>query len=157
MIENPEKLADRLAVEGQKCLDYFKSLPPADWKVKLYTDGSQWDIQDLLAHFVSAEQANQHLVNYIMAGGEGAPVDFNINVFNEKDVERLCLLPIGELLQNFSSLRQSLVNLVLQMRNEDLIKTGYHPFLGFATVADIIKLVYRHNQIHIRDVKRILN
>ena len=46
---------------------------------------------------------------------------------------------------------------VAHMTPEDLPKVGRHPFLGAAPLEDIIKLLYRHNQIHQRDVRRLLS
>jgi hypothetical protein len=39
---------------------------------------------------------------------------------------------------------------------DDLAKQGRHPFLGTASLSDMIKLMYMHNQIHIRDIRRML-
>jgi hypothetical protein len=39
----------------------------------------------------------------------------------------------------------------------DLEKIGRHPYLGRTTLREMIKMVYLHNQIHYRDVKKVLN
>lgn len=156
MSENAVKLADRLALEGQKCLYYFRALPEQNWRIKIYTDGSQWGTHELLAHFVSAEAANAWLLADIVAGGEGAPLEFDIDAFNFVDVEKINHLQVNELLKHFIDLRQSTVVMVRQLNENDLIKVGRHPFLGYAKVEDIIKLIYLHNQLHIRDIKKVV-
>jgi hypothetical protein len=40
------------------------------------------------------------------------------------------------------------------MQDPDLAKLGRHPFLGITSLEDIIKMVYRHNQIHMREIRR---
>jgi hypothetical protein len=42
------------------------------------------------------------------------------------------------------------------MQPADLANTGRHPFLGWVAVEDIIKMLYRHDQIHLRDLRRLL-
>ena len=157
MSENAEKLADRLALEAQKCVEYFHAMPPKSWTVKIYTDGSQWDVRELLAHFVSAEAANTMLVENILLGGTGAPLEFDIDLFNEADVQKHGHLSIDELLERFIDLRQSTVAMVRIMTSEDLSRVGRHPFLGQANVEDIVKLIYLHDQIHLRDIKKALS
>ncbi len=61
-----------------------------------------------------------------------------------------------ELLQRFIQERQALTERVRQMKPEDLLRMGRHPFLGVAPLGEIIKLVYRHNVIHQRDVRKLL-
>lgn len=154
--ETAEKLADRLALEAQKCLEYFHTLAPQSWSVKIYTDGPQWNTRQLLAHFVSAEAANAWLLADILAGSTGAPLEFDIDAFNFVDVDKISPLQVNELLQRFIDLRQSTVAIVRQMNENDLNKIGHHPFLGQTKVEDIIKLIYLHDQIHIRDIKKVL-
>jgi hypothetical protein len=38
----------------------------------------------------------------------------------------------------------------------DLDRQAHHPWLGFDRVEKFVKLVYRHNMIHQRDVRRTL-
>jgi len=60
------------------------------------------------------------------------------------------------LLEEYEGLRAATINLVREMSAHDLQKVGRHPFLGLATIEDIIKLIYRHNQIHVRDMRKVL-
>ena len=61
------------------------------------------------------------------------------------------------LLAQYEELRRSNANLVSRMQPEDLARVGRHPFLGVASLEEIIKLLYRHNQIHQRDIRRALS
>jgi hypothetical protein len=44
---------------------------------------------------------------------------------------------------------------VAGLSEADLQKTGRHPFLGETSLAEMIKMVYRHNQIHYRDLRKL--
>jgi hypothetical protein len=155
MSETPQHLAERLRDEGQKTEEFFQSLAPEELEKTLYSDGNCWKVRQLLAHFVATEVAIGVLIENILAGGSGAPENFDINAYNERKVMQLHNLSPRELQEQFTQRRQASVRLVQGMDLEDLQKIGRHPFLGVTTVEEIVKLLYRHIQIHQRDVRRL--
>jgi hypothetical protein len=154
MVDTPQRLVDRLLEEGEKTRQFFEAIPAADWDLQVYSEGGHWRIRQILAHFVATEASLQKLVKNILDGGEGSPADFDLNRFNESRVRRLEGTSPSELLSEFYALRQQTAQLVSGMNPEDLIRSGRHPFLGAATLDEIIKLMYRHNQIHQRDIRK---
>jgi DinB superfamily len=156
MPDTPEFLAERLLQEGQKTQDFFRVLELAQWDIVIYTEGMQWTVRQVLAHFVATEGAIQKLMKNILEGGPGSPSDFNIDAYNERKVAALREATPQELIGQFSHLRQKSAALVSGMTQEDLNRRGRHPFLGVTDLSEIIKLLYRHNQIHQRDVRKLL-
>ncbi|RPI33286.1 MAG: DinB family protein [Chloroflexota bacterium] len=156
MPDSPAFLAGRLQSEGEKTVAYFQALSPGSWDHQIYTDGSCWSVLEILTHFVATEQAFVVLIDDIISGGEGAPEGFDIDGYNEKEVARREGLSASALIDQFSTLRQQTCEQVSGLSETDLAKIGRHPFLGVAPLADIIKLIYRHNQIHLRDIRRIV-
>jgi hypothetical protein len=65
-------------------------------------------------------------------------------------------VPPGELIEQFRQERENCIALVHRLSQEDLQKSGRHPWLGVAPVEEIVKLLYRHNQIHLRDIRKAL-
>lgn len=157
MPETPERLLQRLDAESQRTIDFFRALTPSQWEQTLYSDGACWTVRGLLAHFVSAEGAFKMLIENVLAGGRGAPPGFDIDDFNQRQVAELSLEPPDKLLEQFARKRQANQELVRRLAPSDLFKTGRHPFLGETSLEEIIKLLYRHNQIHQRDVRRLLS
>jgi uncharacterized damage-inducible protein DinB len=157
MPETPERLSERLLTEGHKTLDFFRHLSPEQWDLGIYSEGSGWAIQQLLAHFVATEAAFTRLIESVLAGGPGSPEGFDIDAYNERKVAQLRQASKDELLERFFELRQASASLVAAMTAEDLQKKGRHPYLGVAPLEDIVKLLYRHNQLHQRDVRRKLS
>jgi hypothetical protein len=153
MKETPEKLARRLEIEAGKTVEFFNSLDPELWLTTVYHANSGWNTKQVLAHFVSAEAAFIELIDNIVHGGDGAPSDLVIDQFNESEVGKLVDASPEELLTSFSENRDRTINLVRNIQESDLERVGRHPFLGPAPLLDIIKLVYRHNQIHIRELR----
>jgi hypothetical protein len=156
MNDTPSRLADKLEAEGAKTLEIFRALLPDQWELTVYTDGSAWTIRQLLAHFVTAEAGILRLIDNIIEGGTGSPENFDINRFNEKEVSAVGDEHPISLLRQYEHTRRVTIEKVRNLQAEDLVRVGRHPFLGPAPVVDIVKLIYRHNQIHQRDFRKLL-
>jgi hypothetical protein len=154
MPDTPEFLSERLRAEGAKTLAFFRALNPQQWEAAVYTEGTHWSVRHVLAHFVATEAGITRLVENIMAGGQGTPEDFDVNAYNERKVDGLKETTPEELLEQFSQLREISSTLVRGLHPEDLGKSGRHPWLGLAPLGEIVKLMYRHNQIHQRDIRK---
>lgn len=156
MSDTPEHLVERLLHEGQRTLEFFRLLNPEQWGKIIYAEGTAWEVGDLLAHFVSAEAGITRLVENILAGGQGAPEDFDLNAYNERKVAGLKQATHQDLFLEFAKLRDKSAALVRGLDQNDLEKVGRHPWLGMTTIGEMIKMMYRHNQIHQRDIRRAL-
>lgn len=156
MPDSASHLAERLQVEGEKSLSFFNSLPEATWNITLYTDGQTWKLLQVVAHFASAEASFGQLIDQILAGGSGAAEDFDLNRFNRSQVSRLQEFSRDELLQRYQASREENVARVKRLQPADLERQGRHPYLGLTTLAEIIKMIYRHNQIHQREIRQLV-
>jgi DinB superfamily len=156
MPESLERLSNRLAEEGQKTMQFFGALSPEQWLRTLYVDGAQWTVHQVLAHFSLTEFGIRTLLQNILDGGEGVPQDFDINQYNESMVDELGEVAPKELLVRFQSERQATIEWLGKLTGDDLLKTGRHPWLGIAPLEEMIQLLYRHNQIHQRDIRKLL-
>jgi len=156
MPDTPDFLAERMRAEGEKTVEFFTAISPESWEQTIYTDGSCWAVRQILAHFVSTEAAIGRLIENILAGGNGVPEDFDTNAYNERKVASLRGIGPPELLVEFTQFRQRNIELVSKMSQVDLARQGRHPFLGKTELVEIIKLLYRHNQIHQRDIRKHL-
>ena len=154
--DTPDTLAGRMRAEGEKTVEFFSAISTDSWEQTIYTDGSSWAVRQILAHFVSTEAAFGRLIQNIQAGGHGAPDDFDINAYNERKVASLGPVSPPELLHQFDRFRQRNIEMVSKMSQADLARQGRHPFLGKTELVEIIKLLYRHNQIHQRDIRKYL-
>lgn len=154
MVGTKELLVNRLREVGEKSVQFFQELGTDQLETKIYSEGSQWSVKQILAHFALAEDSLYRLVENIVNGGAGTPEDFDLDAYNEYKVSSIENPSINEMIDLFRKNRQSTIELVSGLSNNDLEKIGRHPFLGNAAVVDIIKLIYRHNQIHMREIRR---
>ena len=157
MSGSPGKLSLKLQAEGEKTVALFKSLSSQELELGIYSDGPSWNAREVLAHFVSAETAFHELIEDILAGGNGAPEGFDIDAFNQRQIPLLGDIPASELIEQFQQARRYTVQVVEKLAPELLDRTARHPFLGIAPLIEIIKLIYLHNQIHLRDIRSAIS
>lgn len=156
MSEKAQKMAARLEREGQKVLAFFKQIEPQQWDVQVYSDGSAWTIHHLLAHLLESEISIPKLIRGILAGGLGVREDFDINRYNESKVPKLFDKAPEELLDEYAQQRAESVTLVRQLSDTDLETRGRHPFLGETQISEMVKLMYLHHQLHVRDIRKVI-
>jgi hypothetical protein len=154
--EAVQHLAQRLEQEGEKSLEFFRALPQSAWEAQVYSTGSGWRVHDILAHFASAERGFHALLEDVLAGGRGAPLGFDIDHFNEVEVGASHGQPVEALLKGFADARASTIELARRLRPEDLTQRGRHPWFGETTIGEMLKLIHRHNQLHQRDIRKVL-
>lgn len=155
MPDTPAFLAERLNAEGEKTVAFFNSLTPDHWQAIVYTEGGAWTIRSILAHFVTAERGFLKLFASIREGGSGASPDFDIDSYNASQQEKTKDIPPHELIAQFVAVRAEMSAFVQALSEQDLQKHGRHPFLGETTLAEMVKMVYRHNQVHYRDMRKL--
>lgn len=146
----------RLLEEGEKAVEFFRRLAPTDWEQTVYTTGGRWRVREVLCHFVSAEETFAYYGRQILQGGEGAPEGFKIDEFNETQVGGMAHRQPGELIEAFGRRRRETMEMLRGMADADLDRQGRHPWFGRAPLEQMLKLVYRHNMLHIRDIRRAL-
>jgi len=150
------ELVQKLKSEGEKYAAIFADLADDQWQKEVYTEGSVWTVRSILAHLVTAERGFTKLLPSIRDDGPGASEDFDIDRYNASQQEKTRELTPRELLEQYKSVRAEMVAWVSSLDEADLDKRGRHPFLGQTTLREMIKLVYLHNQLHYRDLKKVL-
>jgi len=149
-------LVEKLKREGERFASFFDGLTADQWKTEVYTEGSRWTIRSVLSHFYTSERAFVRLFANIRDGGSGVSEDFSIDRYNASQQEHTKELSAQSLLEKYKAVRADMIAFVSNLTEPELEKTGRHPFLGVTTLREMIKMVYIHNQIHYRDLKKVL-
>lgn len=149
-------LADKLRTEGEKFFALFAGLTDDQWGEEVYTEGETWTMRNVLSHFVTSERGLVRLFERIRLTGEGASEEFSIDRYNASQQEKTKDLSPQELLEQYRAIRADSIAWTLSLEEADLEKQGRHPFLGMTTLREMIKMLYLHNQIHYRDMKKVL-
>ncbi|MBI3359632.1 MAG: DinB family protein [Chloroflexi bacterium] len=156
MTDRKTQILKRLTDEGIKAAEFLRRLGPEAWEQQVYTTGGHWRVREVLCHFVSAEKTLVYYGRQILAGGPGAPEDFVIDEFNETQVGGMADREPQGLVGEFEEARAETGRLVETMLDGDFDRVGRHPWFGKVPLETMLKLVYRHNMLHIRDVKKAL-
>jgi uncharacterized damage-inducible protein DinB len=149
--DRTDHIAGRLRQKGADTAAFFRALPPGAWAAPVYTDGMAWDARQVLCHFVAAEREFIRLFEDVLDGGEGTPEGFDLDAFNERTVAEM-----DDLIAAFEAVRAEMAALVEGLDDADLDREGRHPFFGVDRVEKFAKLIYRHNMLHERDIRRAL-
>ena len=150
------ELADKLKTEGEKFIEFFSGLNESQWQQEVYTEGEMWTIRNVLSHFVTSERGLVKLFEQIRQGGAGAAEDFSIDRYNASQQAKTKDLSPVELLEQYKEVRANSVAWVSGLKDEELEIKGRHPFLGETVLREMVKMLYIHNQLHYRDLKKSL-
>jgi hypothetical protein len=150
-------LLRKMEDEGTKTIAFFRAISDDQWDNPIYTDGAQWDLRQILCHFVDAEKWLRVIVEDIMTGGEGSPEGFDVDLHNAEHVGKMTDWHPEALINAFFNSRQATLELLRKATEADLKRTGRHPAMGIKSLESIAQLIYLHNKAHQRDIQRVIN
>jgi uncharacterized damage-inducible protein DinB len=150
-------LSEKLKSEGDRILNIFNGFSDDQWGLEIYTENSVWTVRDILSHFITSERGLLQLFKQILFGDTGVDENFSIDRYNASQQAKQKGLSSAELLKQYRDVRLNSIAWVSTLDDSDLDKTGRHPFLGKTNLREMIKMLYLHNQIHLRDIKRTLD
>ena len=156
MPDTSASLAAKLQTEGEKVHAFFAVLTAKQWAVPVYTDGEPWTPRSILAHLVTAERGFLKLFEAIRQGGAGVAEDFSIDRYNASQQEKTKGLSPADLLGQYAAVRAEMAAYVATLSDADLASRGRHPAMGMSTLAEMVKMLYLHNNMHLRDIRLAL-
>ncbi|MBI5352475.1 MAG: DinB family protein [Chloroflexi bacterium] len=151
------ELAEKLKSEGDKFIANFSNLKEDQWQAEVYTEGTTWTVRSVLSHFVTSERGLIKLFESIRQGGAGSPDDFSVDRYNESQQQKTKEFSPAELLEQYKSIRANSIAWVSGLQESELEIKGRHPFLELTTIREMIKMLYLHNQLHYRDLKKVIS
>jgi DinB superfamily len=134
----------------------FKSLSPDELRAQVYQDGAQWTVQQVLGHFAAIERSMHRLFTNLLAGGPGAPPDFDFERYNLSQTRKYDGLTLDELIERFKAVREETIRIVREMEEEDLDREGMHAFHGHGRLDRFIRWAYEHVRLHEEDIRKAL-
>jgi hypothetical protein len=156
MADGRDEIATELERGHAETVTFFRSLSPEQLRTQLYQDGAQWTVQQVLAHFAVIERSMHRLFADVLAGGPGAPSDFDFDRYNLTQTRKLDGLSLDELIERFTAVRRETIRIVREMKEEDLDREGLHAFHGQGKLDRFIRWAYEHVRIHAEDIRKKL-
>lgn len=125
---------------------------------QIYSEGAQWTLNQLAIHLALADIGHNRMVMSYAADKEFIPVDYDIERYNKRSVEKKADMTLQ---QSRASLKQSREDFIVWLdRVEDdsiFQKTGRHAILEIMTVEQIIGVMCYHEENHAKDMVAMLS
>ena len=148
-----EKIIEKLISDGTRIVKLFSSLTIDEWTSTVYDGENNWQVKDILAHFISAEQSFIVLFDNIRINGIGVNDDFTTDAYNNAQVKKLKQTAAEDLIDLFIKTREATINWVIQIPESDFEIVGRHPALGETKIINMVRMITIHNQMHIKDLQ----
>lgn len=149
------EIAPKLEKVHQRLADLFQSLTETAWQTVIYPE-SGWTTEDVLRHLVSAEPGLHLNIERIRQGGEGASAEFDLDRWNDRQIQKLQERSRAELLVQFERNHQATLALLQRIEADDWDKQGRHALAGMLTIEGWLNLIGLHNRQHLRDMQQVL-
>lgn len=156
MIDTVNILTEKFEKEGLKTIEFIKSIPEDVLDTQLYDDGDRWTIRKTCIHLVESEGSIPKLIKNILDGGEGVPIDFDLDRYNASMVKKLGELSQEEIVSKMTNLRTETVKMVSELNEEDLEKSGRHPYIGESNIRDMLRIMLVNASSHLRDIRKAI-
>ncbi len=156
MTERKQMIIQELEKAAEETVVLFAPLTPAQLARPVYTESIRWNVRQVLAHLITIEKSMHWLFRNLLAGGPGAPEDFDIERFNRSQPAKLKHLALTALIARFRSVRAETIAITTAMADADLDREGRHPFHGQGRLERFVRWAYEHQRLHEDDVRQAL-
>jgi hypothetical protein len=149
------EIREKLVQTRQQLLSRLGSIEEGQWQNIVYSEGSEWTVQDLLRHLVDSERGMTGLMKGILKGREGVPPDFDIHRWNARVIEKAKGKSPADLMAELEESRPILMTLIDSLEASDWHKTGRHPSLRILSIEEICHLIADHEEQHLLDIGKV--
>ena len=156
MTDRRDAIAGELEKGLAETVSFFRSLSQDELRAQVYQEGAQWTVQQVLGHFAAIERSMHRLFKDMLAGGPGAPPDFDFERYNLSQTRKYDGLTLDELIERFKEVRHETIRIVREMQENDLDREGMHAFHGHGRLDRFIRWAYEHARIHEEDIRKRL-
>ncbi len=152
-----EAIKGKLASTRKEFLNTISGLTDEQWATRAYSEGSEWQVIDILRHVADSEKGMTALMVQIKGGGEGVPADFDLARWNQRVVDKLSEKGPQELLEGMGTNRAVLLDFIDSLEETDWDKKGRHASLKIMSIEEICNLIADHETLHLAGVREALN
>jgi uncharacterized protein (TIGR03083 family) len=132
----------------------LNGLSEADWQRPTACEG--WAIKDVVSHIGNGEAGNLLIGRRILSGEDVVVEGFDLNRFNQRQVEKRRAMSVAELLDDLSSARQATLALLDELTDAQLDKRGVRTTGEETTVEQVFYQIARHDQMHLEHIRGAL-
>ena len=154
--ERKHELRDYLNATREPLLTLIASFQPEDWDRKVQGDDGQWSVKQVLLHLATSETGQTGTAKAIIEGKPTVPDDFDLNRYNNRQVERIAAKTPPEILFGMAESRQKLLALLNELTEADMAKRGKHARGDVLTLEQLFYRIGEHEADHTVLIKQAL-
>jgi uncharacterized damage-inducible protein DinB len=144
----------------QALRELLDGLERGDWDHPVYGHEQGWTVRDLLTHLVTAGPGLLRAAQLTTAGQLKMRPDFDLDFWNQRQVEKQAGRTIPQLLDGLAALNQDTLAYLDTLTGDEseaiLSRTGHHAVFGEISVEYILRRVYQHEQEHTGELRQAL-
>ncbi|MHA2365128.1 MAG: DinB family protein [Candidatus Hodarchaeales archaeon] len=134
-----------------------KTLPENKQNLKISSHEESWTILEVIKHLKASEQGMLRLMQGIKGGGEGVPLNFDLNRYNKSQVNKLENKSLNDVIKDMETNRIDLREFLTNLNEEDFAKKGRHATMKILTTEETFNLIANHEMNHLEKIKEAID
>jgi uncharacterized damage-inducible protein DinB len=154
-MDKVRQIKQKLAAARGKLLATVEGLDAAQWDWQ--PEDGRWSVRLTLAHVGSAQWSHLQVARWLAAGETVDLTGFDLDAWNEAHVAERADWPVDQVLADLEAAQQASFAFLEGLDAQTLARTGTHPALGEMSVGQVIRVIGLHDNLHRRDLLRLLD
>ncbi|MCU0514415.1 MAG: DinB family protein [Anaerolineae bacterium] len=155
--ERIAKHLDRLHKARARLDAALDTLPPEREEERLYSDGAQWTLRQLVIHLMIADRGHNSMIQGIATGQPIIPPDYDLERFNKRSVEKQAAVTLAQARDALRASRQELIDWLHGLEDDAVLDLeGRHASLQIMSISRILNVMAWHEDTHTGDIEKHL-
>ncbi len=133
----------------------IRDLTSEQWEMPVQQTDARWTARQMLGHLRDAEKGMTGQITRIAAGQDGVPADFDLNRWNNRQIEKLADKSVAEIVSELETVRANLRGIIDALTDADLDKRGRHGSLQIMSIEAMLHLIAAHQMQHAPEIAAI--
>jgi hypothetical protein len=156
LADRKHELRDHLNATREALLKIVGSLQPEDWERKVQGDDGQWTLKQVMLHLATSETGQIGTGRAMIAEKQTIPDDFDLNRYNNRQVEKNAAKTPPEILFGMAESRQKLLAFLDEVNEADFEKRGKHARGDVLTLEQLFYRIGEHEAEHAELIRQAL-
>ena len=154
--ERKHLIHDHLIRTREELLKVIGQMEIADWDRPVQSAEGGWTVKQMMLHLATSENGQINTGKAIVAGQPTVPDDFDLNRYNNRQVEKNQTKQPPEILFGMAESHQKLLAFLDQVTAEDLEKRGKHGRGDVISLEQLFCRIGEHEAEHTAEIKQAL-
>ena len=149
-----DKIENKLVAGRARLLASVEGLDGIEWDWQ--PGDGRWSVRLTLAHVGSAQRSHLEVAKHLVSGESLNVPEFELDTWNEAAAAERAHWSVGQVLADLDAAQHETLAFLRDLDAEKLSISGLHPALGEVTVGKVLRFIPIHDNMHRRDILRLL-